>query len=108
MMAPAVKRPPSRTAWKATMLTVIGKMRIAARASRLVQRATKASAKTKALMIMMYFAAMSASMKAKASGLLYKSAVGAGKMPKVPRIGMSMIRLRMTLRMTLRTFIGLS
>jgi hypothetical protein len=71
------------------MLTVIGKIRRAASAIRFMMIRTIETANTIASTYMMYFAVKSVFIKLYASGVLYKSGVGAGKTPRAPRIGLT-------------------
>jgi len=89
MSALIVKRPPSKKRWNETMFTVIGKIRIEASAMRFVAIRTRLMAKTTAMSCIMYPLMKSALIKANASVDLYKSAVGAGKIPRAPSIGVT-------------------
>jgi hypothetical protein len=79
------------------IFTEIGKRSSAASASRRIQRLISASAKVIEIPQTIYVHIMT-SINSNAIAVLYMSCVGAGKMPVAPRIGMTKIRLRRTLR----------
>ena len=70
MIAPAVKRPPSRKRWKQIILSVIGNKRSAASAVRFMIMRPIQIANTIAIMYTTYFAVKSILINANASGVL--------------------------------------
>lgn len=79
------------------ILTVTGKRSSAASASRRIQRQMRASAKVIEIPQTIYVHIMTF-INSKAVAVLYMSSVGAGNIPVAPRIGMTKMRLRRTLR----------
>lgn len=103
--APAVNMPPSRNAWKPTMFTVTGSISSTAAAVLPDMTSPSARAKTTDMIYMMYFALYSALMKPHASGVLYISAVGSGKIPSEPNIGETINKQSTTFKIILNIFI---
>ena len=89
IMAPALKIPPSRYAWNPIIFKAIGSSRAAAKASRLVHNATSASKWVIVMNTIRYPEFIIAWINSKASTLVYISAVGAGKTPSAPKIGLT-------------------
>ena len=103
--APPVKGPPSRKAWNPTILNVNGKSRRAPRASLRVQTEKMIAANVIASMYIMYLEAMRICIKWNAVSFVYMSAVGSGKKPSIPKIGMISNRVRITFMIVLNVFI---
>jgi len=100
-----LKIPPSKNKWKARIFTLIGAIKIAASAIRFKRMRTMLTAKTDAIRYIMYPVLIRISMSAQPSGVVYISAVGAGKTPRVPKIGITRRRTSKTLRMMFKIFI---
>lgn len=96
MIAPLVRSPPSRKAWKPTMFNEIGRSSREASATLFVHRQISDIRNTTDIIIMTYWLSIRTFINAYASILLYMSAVGSGNIPRVPNIGMISMALSKT------------
>ena len=98
IIAPLVNNPPSRNAWNPTMLSEIGRSRRATEAILFFIIRTRHRAKTTVIIHITYPECIRIIMKSNAIDDVYMSAVGAGNMPSVPRIGMMSISDNITFK----------